>query len=160
MRQGEVCGAMSTIRVILAEDHALMRDAIKLVFDGVEDFELVGEVANGHDLLPLMRHVEADFVLLDVQLPGADGLECLAALAKHHPAAIVVAVPVSSEEACALLGEDADECICVETPTPFHGVGMWYYDFAQTTDEEVVTLLRRAAAELRQPARLGSMAHR
>ena len=32
-----------------------------------------------------MRHVEADFVLLDVQLPGADGLECLAALAKHHP---------------------------------------------------------------------------
>ena len=76
---------MGTIRVILAEDHALMRDAIKLVFDGVEDFELVGEVANGNDLLPLMRQVEADFVLLDVQLPGADGLECLAALAKHYP---------------------------------------------------------------------------
>ena len=76
---------MGTIRVILAEDHALMRDAIKLVFDGVEDVELVGEVANGDDLLPLMRQVEADFVLLDVQLPGADGLECLAALTKHYP---------------------------------------------------------------------------
>ena len=76
---------MGTIRVVLAEDHALMRDAIKLVLDGVEDVELVGEVANGNDLLPLMREVDADFVLLDVQLPGADGLECLAALAKHHP---------------------------------------------------------------------------
>lgn len=76
---------MGTIRMILAEDHALMRDAVRLVFDGVEDVQLVGEVANGHDLLPLMRQVEADFVLLDVQLPGVDGLECLTALAKHHP---------------------------------------------------------------------------
>jgi DNA-binding NarL/FixJ family response regulator len=76
---------MGTIRVILAEDHALMRDAVKLVFDQVEDVELVGEVANGHDLLPLANRVPADFVLLDVQLPGLDGLGCLEALAEHHP---------------------------------------------------------------------------
>jgi DNA-binding NarL/FixJ family response regulator len=76
---------MGTIKVILAEDHALMRDAVKLVFDGVEDVQLVGEVANGQDLLPLLRQVEADFVLLDVQLPGVDGLGCLEALAKQHP---------------------------------------------------------------------------
>ena len=76
---------MATIRVILAEDHALMQDAVKLVFDETEDVELVGEVSNGNDLLPLMRQVEADFVLLDVQMPGADGLRCLEALAKQHP---------------------------------------------------------------------------
>lgn len=76
---------MSAVRVILAEDHALMRDAVKLVFDGVDDLRLVGEVANGNDLLPLMRQVDADFVLLDVQLPGVDGLQCLAALAEHYP---------------------------------------------------------------------------
>ena len=40
---------------------------------------------NGHDLLPLMKRVAADFVLLDVQLPGLDGLGCLEALAEHHP---------------------------------------------------------------------------
>lgn len=74
-----------TIRVVLAEDHALMRDAVKLVFDEAEDVELVGEVANGHDLLPLLAKIEADFVLLDVQLPGLDGLGCLEALAEHHP---------------------------------------------------------------------------
>jgi DNA-binding NarL/FixJ family response regulator len=76
---------MGTIRVILAEDHALMRDAVKLVFREAEGIELVGEVANGHDLLPLMKRVSADFVLLDVHLPGLDGLGCLEALAEHHP---------------------------------------------------------------------------
>ena len=76
---------MGTIRVILAEDHALMRDAVKLVFKEAEDVQLVGEVANGNDLLPLMKQVEADFVLLDVHLPGLDGLGCLEALAEHYP---------------------------------------------------------------------------
>ena len=76
---------MGTIRVVLAEDHALMRDAVKLVFEDEEDVVLVGEVENGHGLLPLLKQVEADFVLLDVQLPGLDGLACLEALAEHHP---------------------------------------------------------------------------
>ena len=76
---------MSKIKVILAEDQALMRDAVKMVFEGAEDLELVGEVANGHDLLPLLNQVEVDFVLLDVQLPGIDGLRCLEVLAEHHP---------------------------------------------------------------------------
>ena len=76
---------VGTIRVILVEDHALMRDAVRLVFDESDDIELVGEVANGRELLPLMANVEADFVLLDVQLPGLDGLGCLEALAERHP---------------------------------------------------------------------------
>lgn len=76
---------MDTIRVVLAEDHALMRDAVKLVFEDADTVELVGEVANGHDLIPLLSRVAVDFVLLDVQLPGLDGLRCLEALAEHHP---------------------------------------------------------------------------
>ena len=68
---------MGSIRVVLAEDHGLMRDAVKLVFDEAEDVDLVGEVGNGHDLLPLLAKVEADVVLLDVQLPEA--------VAEHHP---------------------------------------------------------------------------
>jgi DNA-binding NarL/FixJ family response regulator len=76
---------MGSIRVVLAEDHGLMRDAVKLVFDEAEDVDLVGEVGNGHDLLPLLASVEVDVVLLDVQLPGLDGLGCLEAVAEHHP---------------------------------------------------------------------------
>ena len=76
---------MTKIRVVLAEDHALMRDAIRMVFDEAEDIELVGEAANGHELLPLVARVQPDFVLLDVQLPGLDGLACLEQLAAEHP---------------------------------------------------------------------------
>jgi DNA-binding NarL/FixJ family response regulator len=73
------------IKVLLVEDHALMRDAVKLVFEENEDMELVGEVADGRELLPLLKRVDADVILLDVQLPGLDGLACLEALAEHHP---------------------------------------------------------------------------
>lgn len=76
---------MSTIRVVLADDHGLMRDAVKMVLDADEDMELVGEVANGRDLLPLVNRLQPDFVLLDVNLPGADGLACLESLALLHP---------------------------------------------------------------------------
>ena len=61
-----------------------MRDAVRLVCDETDDVELVGEVGNGHELLPLLKRVEADVVLLDVQLPGLDGLACLEALADQH----------------------------------------------------------------------------
>ena len=76
---------MGKIKVVLAEDHALMRDAVKLVLEETEDVELVGEVANGFELLSLLEGVDADFVLLDVQLPGLDGLGCLEAIATRYP---------------------------------------------------------------------------
>ena len=76
---------MSTIKVVLADDHGLMRDAVRMVLDGDAEMELVGEVGNGRDLLPLVARVRPDFILLDVQLPGIDGLACLESLATLHP---------------------------------------------------------------------------
>lgn len=81
---------MSTIRVVLADDHGLMRDAVRMVLDGDADFELVGEVANGRDVLPLVRRLLPDVVLLDIRLPGVDGLACLESLTALHPDVKVV----------------------------------------------------------------------
>ena len=89
---------VGTIKVVLAEDQALMRDAVGLVFDETDDFELAGQVANGRELLPLLKRVDADVVLLDVQLPGLDGLACLEALAEHHPS-VKVAMLSAVEDA-------------------------------------------------------------
>ena len=75
---------MGTFKVVLAEDQALMRDAVRLVLDETEDMELVGAVADGRELLPLLKRVDADVILLDVQLPGLDGLACLEALAEQR----------------------------------------------------------------------------
>jgi predicted phosphoribosyltransferase len=68
------------------------------------------------------------------------------ALKQKQPAQIVVAVPVAPRDSCVELESVADKVICAVTPEPFWGVGQWYADFSQTSDEEVRDLLRRAAA--------------
>jgi predicted phosphoribosyltransferase len=65
---------------------------------------------------------------------------------RQQPARAVVAVPVASAEACELLRSEADEIVCAQVPESFLGVGRWYTDFSQTSDEEVCALLDDAAA--------------
>jgi putative phosphoribosyl transferase len=70
---------------------------------------------------------------------------------------VVLAVPVAPPSARSALAADADEVICLETPGHFLAIGEWYQDFSQTSDQEVVSLLRRAAGEGGPaPAREGS----
>jgi putative phosphoribosyl transferase len=63
----------------------------------------------------------------------------------HGAARVVLAVPVAPRSSIAELASVADEVVCLETPEPFFAVGEWYADFSQTSDEEVVDLLDRAA---------------
>lgn len=91
-------------------------------------------------------------ILIDDGLAtGATMKAAVAGLRKLGPRRIVVAVPVASPEACAEVGEQVDEIVCLVTPTPFWGVGNWYDDFSQTSDDEVRTLLAPSIVE--QPAR-------
>jgi predicted phosphoribosyltransferase len=69
------------------------------------------------------------------------------ALRRHHPKRIVIAVPVGARDTCRELGKEADEIICGQSPPDFGAVGMWYQDFAQTTDAEVAELLDEAARQ-------------
>ena len=69
------------------------------------------------------------------------------ALRRLEPARIVVAVPVGARDTCEELEREADEALCAHEPAPFHAVGVWYENFAQTTDEEVRGLLARGAVE-------------
>jgi putative phosphoribosyl transferase len=73
---------------------------------------------------------------------GASMRAAVEAVRAHHPARVVVAVPVGAPSTCQELGEVADEVVCARTPEPFSAVGRWYRDFVQVTDEEVRALLR------------------
>ena len=75
---------------------------------------------------------------------GASMSAAIASLRRLEPAAIVVAVPVASQLACALLARQADRIVCPWTPADLNSVGEWYQDFSQTSDEEVCDLLKRA----------------
>jgi predicted phosphoribosyltransferase len=78
---------------------------------------------------------------------GSTMRAAVAALRRQHPRRIIVAVPVGAAETCEDFGADADEVICARTPEPFYAVGLWYGDFAQTSDAEVHDLLELAAED-------------
>jgi len=81
---------VGTLRVLVAEDHALMRDAIRLALERANGIEVVGETDDGSRAVPLVGRVLPDVVLLDLCLPGMDGLACLQRLRERYPALKVV----------------------------------------------------------------------
>jgi len=81
-------------------------------------------------------------ILIDDGLAtGATMRAAVAALRQQGAAKIIVAVPVGAPSTCQDLKSGADEVICLQTPATFIGVGQYYADFSQTTDEEVRELL-------------------
>src|SRR2546421_10455213 len=87
---------------------------------------------------------------------GASMRAAIEALRQHRPARNVAAVPVAPQSTCQDLAEIIDEVVCATTPSPFLAVGRSYWDFTQTTDEEVRDLLRAAAtAVTKAPAAAG-----
>jgi putative phosphoribosyl transferase len=88
-------------------------------------------------------------VLVDDGIATGSGMRAaIDALRQMKPAQIVVAVPVAPASTCDHLRGEVDELICLATPEPFYGVGQFYYDFSQVSDEEVNELLDRATREI------------
>jgi putative phosphoribosyl transferase len=88
---------------------------------------------------------------------GSTMRAAVAAVRQQRPARIVVAVPVGAPSTCDEFRADVDQIVCGFTPEPFYGVGQWYEDFSQTSDEEVRELLdlaakRQSTVEPRRPA--------
>lgn len=81
---------------------------------------------------------------------GASMRAAVAALRAQHPKRIVVAVPTAAPEACEAFQNEVDEVVCAITPEPFVGVGLWYEDFSQTTDEGVRLFLQDVQHRLLQ----------
>ena len=83
-------------------------------------------------------------ILIDDGLAtGASMQAAILALRRAGPQRVVVAVPVAPQETCTILKRFADEIVCLAMPEPVRGVGAWYDDFRQVTDEEVRALLAR-----------------
>jgi predicted phosphoribosyltransferase len=94
--------------------------------------------------LPIQAEGRAVILVDDGLATGATMRAAILALRARKPAKIVVAVPVGAPDTCRDLEGEADEVVCVRKPDPFYGVGVWYGDFAQTTDDEVCELLESA----------------
>ncbi|MBN8477841.1 MAG: response regulator transcription factor [Burkholderiales bacterium] len=78
------------IRVLVADDHALVRAGLVNLVGDFEGFEVVGDAADGREALALARRVSPDIVLLDVSMPGLNGIDACARLMQEAPGAKVV----------------------------------------------------------------------
>jgi predicted phosphoribosyltransferase len=95
---------------------------------------------------PLISLASRTVVLVDDGLAtGSTMRAAVTAVRQQQPARIIVAVPVGASSTCRELADEADEVICLRSPDPFVAVGLWYYDFTPTSDNEVRTLLARTA---------------
>jgi putative phosphoribosyl transferase len=126
------------------------------VIDGiaaVEQRELERRAVAYRDDRPPPEVKDRIVILIDDGLATGSTMRAAAAsLRLQKPRRIVVAVPVSSPETCDEFRSEVDEIVCAVTPQYFQGVGLWYDDFSQTSDEEVRDLLKRAVQRERHVA--------
>jgi putative phosphoribosyl transferase len=109
------------------------------------------EYRQGRPLIDLRART---VILVDDGLAtGSTMKAAVQAVRQHTPSHVVVAVPVGASSSCEEFAGITDETVCARTPDPFSAVGQWYYDFSQTTDEEVRQLLEDHATRLRARVR-------
>ncbi len=88
---------MTTIRILLIDDHTLFRSGLKLLLRRQSDFEVVAEAADGVEGLKRARELLPDIILLDLNMPGISGLEVLHILTQDLPECAVIVLTVSEE---------------------------------------------------------------
>lgn len=87
-----------TIRVVLAEDHELMRAGLRALLATAPNVEVVGEAANGRDVLGVVASTRPNVVVMDIAMPELSGLEATVRLRAEHPAARVLILSMHANE--------------------------------------------------------------
>lgn len=126
-------------------------DVVQLVTER-EGRELARRESVYREDRPRLNVIDRHVILVDDGLAtGSSMLAAVDAVRQLEPAEIVVAVPAAPEPTCRELRAVVDDVVCATTPSPFLAVGQSYWDFEQTTDDEVRALLREAAKVRPQP---------
>jgi len=95
------------IRVLIADDHLVVRTGLQLMLATSKDFELVGEAADGYTAIQQVEKLQPDVVLMDLRMPGMDGLEALAQIHARWPSMAVVILTTYNEDDLMMQGLQA-----------------------------------------------------
>jgi two-component system, NarL family, nitrate/nitrite response regulator NarL len=88
----------ATVRIVIADDHPIVRDGLKKLLLLEEDFEVVGEAGDGREVLERVRALDPDVLLLDLRMPNLDGLSALQALQQTNKRTRVIVLTASEDK--------------------------------------------------------------
>ncbi len=91
-------GGGCLIKVLLVDDHELVRYGIKRLLEDVPSIRVIGEASSGEEAIKLTRELMADVVIMDVQMPGIGGLEATRKMVRHNPDIKILALTVCHDE--------------------------------------------------------------
>ena len=89
---------MDRIRILVADDHALFRDGLRALFGYVPNAEVVGEAATGEEAVARAAELSPDVVLMDIQMPGLDGIEATRRITEQSPCVSVIVVSMFEDD--------------------------------------------------------------
>ena len=89
---------MTTVRLLLADDHRMFRQGLREMIERKTDWEVVGEAANGREALELVERLRPDIVLLDIQMPELNGVAVAQQLAQSHPQVKIIMLTMYRED--------------------------------------------------------------
>jgi DNA-binding NarL/FixJ family response regulator len=89
---------MTPIRVVLADDHALVRAGIRSLLTAITGVEVVAEAGDGYEVVQLVDSLQPRLVLMDISMPGLNGLEATARIVKSHPRTAVIILSMHATE--------------------------------------------------------------
>ena len=89
---------MPKIRVVLADDHEIVRNGLKTLIKYEDDLEVVGEVSNGLDAINTVKKLIPDILILDLVMPGMNGLEVIGKVVKSNPVTGIVILSMHNNE--------------------------------------------------------------
>jgi len=89
---------MEKIRIIIADDHQLFRNGLKILLNAFPDFEVTGEASNGEEFLRILRNTKAEIALMDINMPEMDGIEATRKGLRLCPDMNIIALSMYGEE--------------------------------------------------------------
>ncbi len=95
---------MSPITILIADDHDVVRDGLRLILESEDDFEVVGEAANGAEAVQLCNELQPQVVLMDLRMPGMDGLTAIKHIRQQQPDINIVILTTYNEDALMIEG--------------------------------------------------------
>jgi NarL family two-component system response regulator YdfI len=95
---------VTPIRILITDDHLIVREGLRLILETAADMQVVGEAVDGAECLSLVPELNPDVVLMDLQMPGMDGITAISHLRRDHPETAIVILTTFNEDELMLQG--------------------------------------------------------